>query len=145
MVTMVLLNVDLMWAWPWEMFFFSRRRVFFGFGLATSASAPSLLALLPPHADGLLRALAGPGVRVRSLAAHRKAPAVPNPLVRADLDLALDVLRHLAAKVALDLVVLVDPVADPDDLLLGEVADLAAAVEAEARRRSALARVGPMP
>src|SRR5438093_4788635 len=35
MVTMVLLNVDLMWAWPWAMFFFSRRRGFLAFGFAT--------------------------------------------------------------------------------------------------------------
>src|ERR687896_2390010 len=33
-VTIVLLNVDLMWAWPWTTFFFSRRRVFFALGFA---------------------------------------------------------------------------------------------------------------
>src|SRR6266545_4165618 len=35
MVTMVLLKVDLMWAWPWEMFLRSRRLGFLVFGLAT--------------------------------------------------------------------------------------------------------------
>src|SRR5437016_13840423 len=34
-VTIVLLKVDLMWAWPWETFFFSRRRAFFCLGFAT--------------------------------------------------------------------------------------------------------------
>jgi len=34
-VTIVLLNVDLMWACPCETFFFSLRRAFFCFGFAT--------------------------------------------------------------------------------------------------------------
>src|SRR6266487_3993670 len=46
-VTIVLLNVDLMWACPCETFFFSRRRGFFVFGFAM---ATSLLPLLPLHA-----------------------------------------------------------------------------------------------
>src|SRR5207249_9418759 len=40
MFTMVLLNVDLMCAWPWLMFFFSRRRGFLVLGLATWALLP---------------------------------------------------------------------------------------------------------
>src|SRR5712692_3685479 len=52
-VTMVLLNVDLMWACPCEMFFFSRRRGFLVLGLATGATYP-LLSLLAPHAHRLL-------------------------------------------------------------------------------------------
>src|SRR5206468_6317964 len=114
------------------MFFFSRRRGFLVFGLAMVGPLLPLLALLPLDPHGLLGALAGAGVGVRSLPAHGKAPAVPNPLVRADLDLALDVLGHVAAKVPLDLVIAVDPVADPDDLLLGQVPDLPAAVQAQA-------------
>ncbi len=35
-VTIVLLNVDLMWASPWTTFFFSRLRAFFALGLATA-------------------------------------------------------------------------------------------------------------
>src|SRR5262245_38527720 len=140
MVTMVLLNVDLMCAWPCETFFFSRRRVFFCLGLATSGQLP-LLALLAAHTDRLLRALAGPGVRVRPLSAHREAPAVPDALVRADLDLALDVLRHVAAEVTFDLVFLVDPLADADDLFLGQVAHLPPAVQAGAGDRRLRARL----
>src|SRR5215211_4551139 len=73
--------------------------------------------------NGLLGALAGAGVGVGALAAHGQPPAVPGPLVAADLDLALDVLLDLPAQVAFDLVVGVDPVPEADDLLLGQVAD----------------------
>src|SRR5439155_23180429 len=116
----VLLNVDLMWAWPCAMFFFSRFLAFFAFGFAMRG----LLPLLPLHADGLLGPLAGPGVRVGPLSVDRQRPAVPQALVARDLDLALDVLGHVAAEIPLDLEVPVDVIADPDDLLLGEVADL---------------------
>src|SRR5712691_9459456 len=65
-VTIVLLNVDLMCACPWATFFFSRRRVFFCLGLATG-QLPSLLALLAPDADRLLGPLPGPRVGMRPL------------------------------------------------------------------------------
>src|SRR5207237_7671312 len=87
--------------------------------------------LLAPDADGLLGTLAGPGVGVGPLPPDRQAPAVAEPLIGPDLDLALDVLGDVAAEVALHLEVAVDVVADPHDLLVGEVADLAAAVEAQ--------------
>jgi hypothetical protein len=48
---------------------------------------------------------------------------VSQALVAADLHLALDVLGDVATQVALDLEVLVDPVADAGDLFVGEVAD----------------------
>src|SRR6266540_3919181 len=98
------------------MFFFSRRRGFLVFGLAIWRVP--LLPLLPPNPDRLLGALAGPGVGVRPLAPHREAPAVPNPLVRADLDLALDVLRHVPAEVPFDVEAPVDEIADLHDLLV---------------------------
>jgi hypothetical protein len=56
--------------------------------------------------------------------ADREAATVADALVAADLDLALDVLRDLAAEVTLDLEVLVDESADLEYLVLGEVADL---------------------
>src|SRR5207244_7063301 len=74
--------------------------------------------------DGLLRAFAGPRVRLRPLAVHGQAAAVPDPAVGADLGEPLDRLRALAPKVALDVEVLVDVVAELRDLLVGEVADL---------------------
>src|SRR5690242_6388696 len=48
-----------------------------------------LLRLLPA-ADGLLRALARPGVGLRPLAVRRQAAPVAEPTVRADLGQALD-------------------------------------------------------
>src|SRR5215217_2809289 len=113
------------------MFFFSRRLVFLALGFATSA--PHLLLgrlLLAGH--GLLGALARPRVGVGALPVDRKAPAMPDPLVRADLDLTLDVLRDLAPQVALDLVRAVDVLADPADLFLGQLANLRDAIDPRA-------------
>src|SRR5579875_2502484 len=62
--------------------------------------------------DGLLRALARAGVRLRPLAVDRKVPAVTQALVAADLDLATDVRLDLAAQVTLDPEVLLDERAD---------------------------------
>src|SRR5215207_9871422 len=73
--------------------------------------------------DGLLRPLAGPRVGLGALAVHGQAAAVPDALVATDLDLAADVLRHLAAQVALDPVVPVDVVPQRDQVLVGQVAD----------------------
>src|SRR5690606_34308496 len=81
-----------------------------------------LLADLLLAGDGLLRALAGPGVGVGALPADGQAAAVAEPLVGADLHLPLDVLVDLAAEVALDLEALLDVVPDPGDLSVGEVA-----------------------
>src|SRR6266581_1876115 len=110
------------------MFFFSRLRGFLVLGFAMWP----LLPLLPLHADGLLGSLAGPRVRVGPLAVDGQAAPVAEPLVAADLDLSLDVLGHVAAKVTLDLEVPVDVLADPDDLLLGEVPDLGGSAHAAA-------------
>src|SRR5437764_2539959 len=92
MVTIVLLNVDLMWAWPWAMFFFSRRRGFLVLGLATDAPLRLLRRGFSAHAHRLLGPLAGPGVRVSALAPHRQVPPVADALIRTALDLPLDVL-----------------------------------------------------
>src|SRR5512132_4357139 len=121
-VTIVLLNVDLMCACPCRTFFFSRRLVFLALGLAIGLLL--LLRDLLLAGDRLLGALAGPRVRVRALTADRERTPVADPLVAADLDLALDVLRHLAAEIALDLEVAVDVLADLEDLVLREVTDL---------------------
>src|SRR5262245_10032289 len=126
-VTIVLLNVDLMCACPWTTFFFSRRLVFLAFGFAILVS-PLLLRGFLLACHGLAGALAGPRVGVGPLSSHRQAAAVPNALVRADLDLALDVLGGLAPEVTLDLVGAVDELPDPADLVLGQVSDLGAAL-----------------
>src|ERR1700754_1113970 len=103
--TMVLLNVDRMWACPWATFFRSLRRTFLAapwlrlFGgicfLTPEVVTPdevriprrgggggSPTGLLPTGlllaGDGLLLALAGTRVRLRPLAVHRQPPAVPD-------------------------------------------------------------------
>src|SRR6185503_12390114 len=58
--------------------------------------------LLPP-ADGLLRALASPRIRLRPLAVHRQAAPVAEAPVGTDLLEPLNRLRALAAKIALHL------------------------------------------
>src|SRR6185369_7024109 len=74
--------------------------------------------------DGLLAwSLAGPGIRVRPLPADRKVPAVPHAAVATDVHQSLDVHRRVLPQIALDLDVVRDDLADPDDLLLGEVLD----------------------
>jgi hypothetical protein len=66
---------------------------------------------------------------VRPLAVDRQTAPVPKALVRADLDLALDVLIDLPTKVTLDRVVLTDPVAEPDDFLVRQVSDACAWID----------------
>src|SRR5438034_3715052 len=74
----------------------------------TANVLPALLlhALLPGH--GLARALAGPGVGSRALAAHRQAAAVARAAIATDVLEALDVLLHLAAQGALDHVLAIE-------------------------------------
>src|SRR6187549_2936508 len=139
MVTIVLLNVDLMCACPCRTFFFSRRLVFLALGFAMNSLSPPgpfgpfllLLRLdLLLARDRLLRALAGARVGVRALPMDRERPAVADALVAPDLDLPLDVLRDLAAEVTFDLEVRIDVGADLHDLFFGQVANLRTAVDA---------------
>src|SRR2546430_13872885 len=71
--------------------------------------------------DPALRALAGAGVGVGALAAHGQTLAVAQAAVAAQVHQPLDVQAHLAAEVALDLVVLVEALADAVDLVVGQV------------------------
>src|ERR687888_790588 len=118
------------------MFLRTRRRV--RPRVAGLLGGATLLRCLLAATDGLLRALAGAAVRLRALAVHGQAAAVPDAAVGPDLAEALDRLRALAAEVALDLEVLVDVLAELRDLLVGEVTDLRVLREAE--RRAHLAR-----
>src|SRR5258708_1868287 len=72
-----------------------------------------------------LRALACARVGLGVLAVHGEPAAVAQPSVGADLLKPLDVLRALAAQVALDGHVVVDQLTQLDDLVLGQVANLA--------------------
>ena len=103
-----------------------------------------LLALLGPddlraHLDSLdlLRAdhapprpLARAGVRVRALPPHGQVPAVAAAAVGADLHEPLDVHRDLLAEVALDAALGVEDPGDAAHLLLGEVLDPHARLDA---------------
>ena len=98
----VLLNDDLMRA-PYATFLRSRR-----LGRRPPRRAWPLLPRLLLARDGFLGTLAGAGVRAGALPVHGEAPPVAQPFVAADLDLALDVRRDLAAQVTFDLDVAVD-------------------------------------
>src|SRR5699024_4377165 len=98
------------------------------------------LASLLLTGDRALRALTATRVGLGPLAAHGEAATVADSLVRADLDLAADVGGHLAAKVTLHLVVAVDLITQADELVIGEVLDADALVDA--RRRQDLAGAG---
>src|SRR5215469_4237243 len=79
-----------------------------------------LLADLLLAGDCLWLALAGTCVRLGALAVHRQATAVPDALVAADLDLPPDVRLNLAPQVTFDLVVRLDPVPQPDELVVAD-------------------------
>src|SRR5207245_1172473 len=104
---------------------------------APAGAAAALLAwawALLPHlllaGNGLLGSLARAGVGMGALPVHGKTAAVANALVTADLDLALDVLGDVTPQVTLDLEVLVDVVAEPADLFVGEVTHPRVSVDA---------------
>src|SRR5689334_2531189 len=99
-----------------------------------------LLAGLLLAGDGLARALARARVGLGALTVDGQPAAVPQALVAPDLDLATDVARHLAAQVTLDAEVLVDVVAQLQQVLVAEVLD--AQVRADARRGQGLLGVG---
>ena len=118
--------------------------------LALAGAAPAWLRL--GHATSSLpsscwrRSCFGP-LRVRALVWVRwprtgQALAVADALVAADLDLALDVLGHVAAQVALDREVLVDVGADAVDLVLGQVATPWCRGRGRCRRRSSARSAG---
>src|SRR5215469_2602433 len=94
--------------------------------------------LLPGH--GLLLALPGAGVGLRALPVHGQPAAMPDALVAPDLDLAADVGLHLTAQVTFDLVVGVDPVPEPDEVVVAEVVH--AGVPADVRGLQRLQRAG---
>src|SRR3712207_5441792 len=94
----------------------------FGSGVVTRVIRGSLTGLLLAG-HGALGTLAGARVGLRALAAHGRAAAVRETLVRADLDLAPDVRGDLAAEVALDPQVVLDPVAQLDEVVVDEVLD----------------------
>src|SRR6478609_3959061 len=100
--TIVLLKLVLMCAWPIAMFFFALRRVRPRVAACLLGGA-TLLRLRLAAADGLLRPLACPCVRLRPLPVRREPAPVTEATIRADLGEPLDRLLPFAAQVALDL------------------------------------------
>src|SRR5258708_1221052 len=94
--------------------------------------------LLAGH--GLLLALPGAGVGLRALPVHGQPAAVPDALIAPDLDLAANVGLHLPAQVTFDLVGSVDPVPEPDEVVVGQVVH--PGVPADARGLQGLERAG---
>ena len=97
---MVLLNVALTCATPEVMFLRSRRAQ----ALRWYPCGHELLRHLLLAGDRPRRTLAGAGVGVGALAAHRQPPAVAQATVAAEVHQPLDVHRDFAPQIALDLV-----------------------------------------
>src|SRR5512135_3263052 len=72
--------------------------------------------------DGLARALAGPGVGPRALAADRQTLAVPQAAVAADVAEPGDALLHLATELPLHDVLVIEQRGELGQLVLGQVA-----------------------
>src|SRR5581483_1116230 len=90
--------------------------------------------------DAALRALARARVGMGALPADRQALAVAQAPVAAEVHQALDVQAGLAAEIALDLVALLQRLADAVDLVFGEI--LGALGRVELRRGADLLRGG---
>src|SRR6185312_1020465 len=130
MVTMVLLKVAATWATPTTTFFFSFLR-------ARGALPPAFLssAILLGHfllaGDRLGGAFARAGVGVRALAADRKPPAVTQAAIAPQIHQALDVHRHIAAKITLHQIIAIDDFADLNDLGFGQIAHAARRIDTQ--------------
>src|SRR3972149_5576459 len=102
-----------------------------------------LLSAAPPAAAGdrLLRTLAGPGIRPCSLAARRQGSAGTQGAGGADVNKSLDAHLYFASQLALDGVLLTDVIAQPRDLVFGQIAH--AGVGADPGGRQGLAGARP--
>src|SRR5665213_1734313 len=125
MVIMVLLNEAFTCATPEVMFLRSR----FLTRAGSLAIYRALLLLLAGDRPG--GTLAGAGVGVGSLTAHRQALAVPQSAIAGQVHQPLDVHRRFAPKVAFDLIVAIDGLADVDHFLIGELVDPPAVLDAD--------------
>src|SRR5258708_7975420 len=160
MDTIVLLKVLLICAWPCAMFLRSFRRTFLtpvrlfggillplpcGGGRTYYVPRPALgggcgrsgllLAGLLLASHCLLLALSGARVGLRALTVHRQPATMPDALIAADLDLAPDVGLDLAAQVTFDLVIRLDPVTQPNDVVIAERVNSGIAAHAGAGQR----------
>ena len=86
-------------------------------------TATELLGGLLLSGDRTLRALAGTGVGLGALTAHRKSLTVTLALVAVDLNLATNICIDFTTQVTLDLVVGFEVVTQRNQLLVGEILD----------------------
>ena len=86
-------------------------------------TATELLGGLLLSGDRTLRALAGTGVGLGALTAHRKSLAVTLALIAVDLDLTTDIRIDFTTQIALDLVVTLEVVTQRDQLLIRQILD----------------------
>lgn len=71
--------------------------------------------------DCSCRSLPGPCVRLRSLSVHRQTSPVTQPLVAAQIHQSLDIHGYFSAKIAFNLVILVDDFPDTGYFRLSEI------------------------
>ncbi|SIT55332.1 hypothetical protein BQ8794_210025 [Mesorhizobium prunaredense] len=103
------------------------------------AAVPYCLTPLLPYSPKLLllagdrlgRALAGARIGMRALAANRQRAAMTQAAIAAEVHEPLDVHRHFAAQIALDLVVAVDRLADLQHFRVGQLVDAALGRDAD--------------
>src|SRR5271154_966273 len=76
------------------------------------------------------RTLAGTGIGVRPLAAHRQIAAVADSAVGLDFDQPADVHLDLLAEIAFHAAFLLDGLAETVDFIFGQVADLFRVIDA---------------
>src|SRR5512139_1901593 len=124
MVTIVLLNVDWMWAIPSGTFFFSRFFAVFLLGLAMDPPGHQITWLLFLPGNRPAGPLARSGIRVRALAAAGQTLAVPQAPVGPDVHEPLDRHGDVPAEIPLHLVLLVDDVADSRHFRIGDLVRL---------------------
>jgi len=71
--------------------------------------------------DGLLRALADPGIRARSLSSDGQSLAMSKPCPASDVHLALDVFDDLTPEIPFDSVMFVDLLTYLNNIILGQI------------------------
>ncbi|VTZ59726.1 conserved hypothetical protein [Sinorhizobium medicae] len=90
-------------------------------GACASLPFPLFGKLLLLAGDRLCRTLAGAGIGVRALTAHRQAATMAKTAIAAKIHQTLDVHRGLATQVALNLIVAVDRFTDLKDFSIRQL------------------------
>src|SRR5690348_4487332 len=111
------------WALPWSLYFL-RQPSSFRINDSVAVVCLALGRRRLAAGDDLARPLAGARIGMSPLTAHRQSLAMTQSAIASEVHQALDVLLHLAAQVAFDLVVGVEHVTNPHLLLGREVIGL---------------------